>query len=597
MTKDVDDVVRRALPSRPELLGGTSGNFGFVVTGVNLVGGERVTLQAAGVTVLVGANNAGKSTLLAEVASEFRSGPPGPGAPRLAVDSLDFKREGELADFVAWIASNAHLHEYSGHMSFSLAPMHNVNVRELESIWLSLAAGDVRELAAALCFHGDAQGRFGVSTAAEMRESIDDPAMHSVHRLENSTELLAELSAISQTIFGQSLTLDRVGRTRRLRVGDVGLPAPAIDDISREYRDRMTSLPPLESQGDGMRSLIGQLLPLVTASHRLLLIDEPEAFLHPPQAHGLGVQLGKLAATKKVQVVVATHDRSLLTGLLDSGADVSVVRLSRQDGTLNARSLSAERLKEIWRDPVLRYTNVLDGLFHRLVVVTEGDADCGYLAAALDWSGRPADSIPRGEILFVPTGGKGGLAKVCAALRAVGVPLVAAPDLDMLADKRQLAELVGAVGGTWTSDMDKSWRDATSQFTNGQAPAKVGHILSAIQSALGGDLDAPYTPELRETVKAHLRTSRSPWEQVKEFGTLAFKGESRAALDRLLALLDQEGVVLLRVGELERLAPEVTVRKGPGWLSAALGAGTQGNAATQDHLDRIIGSAFGRAGR
>ena len=76
----------------------------------------------------------------------------------------------------------------------------------------------------------------------------------------------------------------------------------------------------------------------------------------------------------------------------------------------------------------------------------------------------------------------------------------------------------------------------------------------------------------------------------------AFKGSARKAASTLLTLLDEVGVVLVKEGELERLAPEVEVRKGPGWLQAALSQGEQCNQVTQDHVDRILRAGGSKLG-
>jgi hypothetical protein len=332
---------------------------------------------------------------------------------------------------------------------------------------------------------------------------------------------------------------------------------------------------------------MGQLLPIVTAAYKVVIIDEPEAFLHPPQAHALGAELGRLAVKADLQILVATHDRSFLTGLLDSGVDVSVVRLTRGDGPTKASRLDSTQLKSLWTDPVLKYTNVLDGLFHRLVVVAEAEGDCAYLSAAIDCDGREEGPLPRNEILFIPTGGKDGMAKVSAALSAVDVPVVAAPDLDMLSDQRKLQLLVNSVGGVWTDEMARLWKLATVDLNAPREPAKVGHVLDAIVSALEGKREAQFSTGDRELVLAQLRTQGSPWASVKDHGMSAFKGSARKAASALLTLLDEAGVVLVEEGELERLAPEVGVRKGPGWLQAALSDGEQCNKVTQAHVDRI----------
>lgn len=580
--------LQAALPGSTQFFGGDVAQFSFSLDSIELVGGESIPLQQAGVTAIVGANNAGKSTILREVWEKLSHQPGHPETPRIAVESLGLTIGGTAADAIAWVGENSSFVQRDSTVGFQRAQTGVVHPAYLAQGWQTQPIVEVGQLASFLAFYGNAQGRFGIGGAAEMRENVDDPPQHPVHRLQDSKPLLDEVSAISQTIFGKSLTLDLLGRTLRLRVGEVGFESPPIDNVPQAYRDKMAELRPLDEQGDGMRSLMGQLLPVVTASYKLLLIDEPEAFLHPPQAQALGAELGRIAAREQIQIVVATHDRGLLTGLLQSGVDVSVVRLTRYDGPPRASRLDSDQLKALWTDPVLKYTNVLDGLFHRMVVVAEAEGDCAFLAAALDCGGRPDGSLPQNEILFVPTGGKDGMAKVCQALSAVDVPVVAAPDLDMLSDKTKLASLVRAVGGEWTKELDKLWNTATSDLNAARELAKAGHVLDAVAGVLGPHREEAYSAELKEAVRAQLRTSSSPWNNVKDYGVAAFRGAARVAAKSLLAELHQIGVVLVEQGELERLAPDVAVRKGPGWLQAALESGAQCGDATQAHINRIL---------
>lgn len=576
-------------PAESHLLSGEADNFDFSVRAINLVGGARIELQKAGVTAIVGANNAGKSTILREVYEKLGHQLGFPEVDGLSVASLDVERVGGPADVVAWLGENAPFVETEHSTGFQRPDgaivSHTGSVQTWQPPYYELGL-----LAPFLIFYGNAQGRFAIGGSAEMRESSGDPPVHPIHHLQDSRELLDEISAISHQMFGRKLSLDVLGRMLRLRVGEVDHEPPRIDDISREYRDAMAALRPLDDQGDGMRSVMGQILPVATGVHRLVILDEPEAFLHPPQAHALGMQLGRISAKNDVQILVATHDRSFLTGLLASGVDTSVVRLSRNDGAPSASRLNAEELQSLWSDPVLKYTNVLDGLFHRLVVVAEAEGDCAFLAAALDYEDRAEGPVPRNEILFVPTGGKSGMRKVCAALTAVNVPVIAAPDLDILAEMTAVRSLVESVGGSWSDELEQLWKVATAGIRSAREPAKVGHVLDSITAALGPNRDDLYSSSYRETVQAHLRTNGSTWGPVKEYGVLAFKGDARKALDALLRALDDVGVVLVQQGELERLAPEVAVRKGPGWLQAALSEGAQCNEHTQAHVDRILAS-------
>jgi len=581
--------LKATLPGYAHLTNGDLTHFDLTVTAIHLLGGGKITLQTPGVTAVVGANNAGKSTILREVSETLAHREGYPETPRISVSSLELKRSGSAADAIAWLGDNADFVVQGTEAGFKRADTGLEHPGLLAQAWDSTIQ-TLGPLSAFLAFYGNAKGRFNLGGSAEMRESVDDPPQHPVHYLQDKTSLLERVSNVSHDVFGSKLTLDPLGRTLRLRVGEIHSEIPRLNEITPEFREEMANLRPLDDQGDGMQSLMGQLLPVVTGAYRLVMIDEPEAFLHPPQAHALGVELGKLAVEHKLQILIATHDRALLTGLLDSQVDVSVVRLTRQEGPPSARWLDAGQLRKLWSDPVLKYTNVLDGLFHRLVVVAEAEGDCAFLQAALDCEGRPPSPMPRNEMLFVPTGGKDGMPKVCAALRAVGVPVVVAPDLDVLSDEAKLRALVESLDASWTAEHHSTWEIATETLREAREPAKVGHVLDAINAALDSKRDENYSNDIKEEMLAQLRTSGSPWSEVKKHGVGAFKGQQFTNVTKLLSLLDDVGIVLVKQGELERLAPEVEARKGPGWIHRALGQAAQCNADTQAHVDRIIDS-------
>jgi hypothetical protein len=239
-----------------------------------------------------------------------------------------------------------------------------------------------------------------------------------------------------------------------------------------------------------------------------------------------------------------------------------------------------------------------------LVVLAEGDQDCRFLAAALDVvdaTGRGAtegrssaapddvdrnEVAPSSEVLFVPCGGKDGIPKIAQALRAARVSVVASPDLDILDSEAKLKALIEVFGGVW-SDFESDYRQATEQFRRPASPATAAHVLAAIKSALEPHGAEPYTADMRAEVNANLRVS-NPWTALKDYGQRAFRGDAAAAAARLLDALDALGVVAVREGELERLAPDLPVAKGPAWLSAAIEAGAHTNPQTQRHIRALI---------
>lgn len=311
------------------LLSGDADGFGLSIESIRLSGGATIATAPGTVTAIVGANNVGKSTLLREIHATL-SASPGYHLPRrLLVEGLQLRRQGSAGDLTAWLAQHAQLVLTEHEVGFRRLGGQAVNQYRISEAWVDGSDQLGPDIANMICFYGNAEGRLGLGSSAELRASVSDAPLHPVHYLQDDLALRDELSSITERIFRRPLTLDTLARTVRLRVGRLSIPAPRVDAITPEYTAAMAQLPPLDQQGDGMRSLLGQLLPLLTGNYPLVLIDEPEAFLHPPQARALGEELGRISGERGAQVIVATHDRNLLAGLLASGAAASVVRLTR----------------------------------------------------------------------------------------------------------------------------------------------------------------------------------------------------------------------------------------------------------------------------
>ena len=243
----------------------------------------------------------------------------------------------------------------------------------------------------------------------------------------------AEFSEICRRTFGFPLTLDRVTGNVQLRVGAPGVETPLLQHPTREYSDAARALPPLAEQGDGVKNYLGMVLHLMTADEAVTIIDEPEAFLHPAQARALGRHLGQQAVKQERQLLTATHDRDFVLGLLEAECPVLFVRINRDGNTNTFASLLPEDVQAIWDKPALRYSNLIQGLFHRAVIVCEGDPDCRWYAAVLDRLAADAGFSPE-EALFVPGGGKNQVPASLKALDSLKVESFGLLDFDTLYD-------------------------------------------------------------------------------------------------------------------------------------------------------------------
>ena len=557
------------------------------------IGGSIIRPPAAGVTAIVGGNNVGKSTALRDLVALIHREPGNEPVGWHLVHEVVLEKEGDAADLLAWLDRHAEFvarpSQTAGFVRLGhQQPMHP-NIASM--YWTQGAETRLGQLGTFLVHYADALSRAGMVQGVGQRQDISDPPSHPLHCLQDDPELAKSFSDVSQRIFRRPLTLDRLSANTSLRVGVPSVTAPPVDAVSAEYRESLVRLPLLDQQGDGMKSLLGLLLPVITAQFPIVVIDEPEAFLHPPQAFELGRTLATIAQRQRIQIFLATHDRNLLTGLLDVDGPVTVVRLDREEDRTTAAQLAHEDVRQIWSDPVMRYSNVLDGLFHRLVVVAEADPDCRFYAAALDARDEESsDVLPPSEVHFVPAGGKDGMPKIIRALRALHVRVVASPDLDVLDDAGKVQKLVEAFGGDWSA-LQADYDASTAGFRNEQTQATCGDVLAVLNEQLSARAGDPWTEDVRDALRPHLRASRSKWHELKRFGVAAFAGQAAARAMSLLDGMDRMGICCVRVGELEQMAPTLAVRKGPAWLPAALDAGAHKASPAQDHLVRVLRAA------
>ena len=275
--------------------------------------------------------------------------------------------------------------------------------------------------------------------STEMRLTVSNalqrdiqPESHPIYKLYKSEQLAQEISDYFHQAFGVDLIVNRNEmRTIPLHVGQAPDKNAYTIKSQDEYYDLVSALPKLQDQGDGMRSFASILLDTFTSEHSITLIDEPEAFLHPPQARVLGKMLAKNNPNNR-QLFISTHSEDFLQGLLDAdNENVTVIRINRVDNINKMSILANSEIKKLWSNPLLRYSNILSGLFHEKVVVCESDYDCLFYQAVMNAMYESKGEIAP-DILFIHCGGKSRAKDVVNALRAVNVPVVAICDFDLL---------------------------------------------------------------------------------------------------------------------------------------------------------------------
>jgi hypothetical protein len=318
-----------------------------------------------------------------------------------------------------------------------------------------------------------------------------------------------------------------------------------------------------------MRSFAGVLLATSVGRESVVLIDEPEAFLHPPQARLLGTTLVQ-DRNRGRQLFIATHSTDILRGVLETeSADVRVLRIQRSGPKNIVRLLNNDRIKELWGDPLLRYSNILDGLFHESVVVCEADADCRFYSAVLDATlSQKGDDRRRPDLMFTHCGGKSRLPVVIRALREVDVPVKAVADFDVLSEQEPLKSIVESLGATW-STLETEWQLVKSAVDSKKPDLSTSEVKAEIEKIFDSISSSTFPPDAKARIQTALKRT-SPWAHAKLCGS-AFvpSGDASKACKSLLESLEKAGLHVVEVGELEGFL-RTEGGHGPKWVNATL---------------------------
>jgi hypothetical protein len=267
---------------------------------------------------------------------------------------------------------------------------------------------------------------------------------------------------------------------------------------------------------------------------------------------------------------------------------MTVIRL-RRVGDVNVPSvLDSARVSELWSDPVLRYSNLLDGLFHSGVVLCESDGDARLYGAALE-EYTNAQGLSSADLLFAQSGGKAGLPKAIRVLDSLSVPIAAVADIDVLRDEALLKKIVEALDGDWTEAMATDFGVVSSAVKQLPAAAPVIRDVSdQISQTLGEDMSARLTEEHSRRIRAITKSSDG-WRLVRDSGGLNAipNGDARSSAERLVEALADTGLFVVRDGALEHWAPTIG-KDGPAFVSAALAQDVhRENAALHAFVTRI----------
>lgn len=398
------------------------------------------------ITIFVGPNYSGKSKLIREIGDLFQHGYA--TSERVIADDIqlrtysveeahtlmsDFSLEPNLGEIVhpdhIFVGANGARTQV--HVPAIVNALVNFNT-------LPDSHGGKQNLAGSILRHKtrilDGQGRIGLCNDQAMGDMLA-PATTSFRQLWQDDILRAELREIVFDAFGEYLTIDPTnGGQLRLRLSQRA-PTSLNEEqgLTLESRNFHSQSTLLSLASDGAKAFCGIMTEVMVGKPDLLLIDEPEAFLHPTLSFGLAKHVAKQMDGTNKRLFVSTHSPHFLMGCVASGVPVNVVRLTYRNRVATARILPNAELAQIMKVPLLRSSGVLSALFYENVVMTEGDTDRAFYQEINERLLNAGDAnlgIP--NCLFLNANGKDQIPTIMEPLRKFGIPVAGIYDLDFI---------------------------------------------------------------------------------------------------------------------------------------------------------------------
>ncbi|MBJ2153775.1 ATP-dependent endonuclease [Paracoccus sp. IB05] len=367
-------------------------------------------------------------------------------------------------------------------------------------------------------------------------QRLTDPAQSTIAALFQDDALRHALSDIIYDSFQMHLVIDPT---------EMGSFAYALSEtrppaeIERAFTDQAIEFfrdsHPLSASSDGTKAFVGVLSEVIAGDVEVIIIDEPEAFLHPGLAYTLGRQIGlKIGADK--QLFAATHSPHFLMGCLSAGAPIDVVRLTHRAGRGTAQLLPAMRLSQMMNDPLLRSVGVVSALFYESAVVVEADSDRAFyeeINNRLDLYSPPSVR----HATFLNAHNKQTASEIVAELRQVGVPSALVVDIDWIKEDGQVC---------------------TKYFNAAGIPEGLRQGLR----------------NTRQTVRAYLNAANPDYK--RQGGIDLLTGDELATAVAFFNQMETYGLFTVRTGELESWLPHLNCHRNKSvWLGemfAALGS-------------------------
>ena len=296
----------------------------------------------------------------------------------------------------------------------------------------------------------------------------------------------------------------------------------------------------LDDDGHGLRSCVAIILNLLLGQGRLILLDQPELFLHPAQAMRFGRWIARNIEDLQCQVVLSTHSSDFLTGVATHDASqLSILRLSRDEEHTVATTIESMMFEPIVETACSRH-DLMQSLFGCGVVLVDNNDD---YRIAKHLTHR---HLGQSQVAVCQCQDQSIMGQVAGMLRRARLPTVVCTRFDLLAKKTRFTRFVEDITNkdfatSWLGVREKVARQM-EQPVDAQAMASNTREMEQFLDGFNGGNDVSTTlPELGQNTR---------WYEFSRLGLDLLPDDLQAWVNQMVEELKVQGIFIAPRGTL-----------------------------------------------
>lgn len=545
--------------------------------------GTEYSFNEDDIVVFVGANNVGKSRTLKDIKNDLLNS----STEKIIVKEVEYlannfsmKSMKQYFDRNYCLDSNGNYIVSTGleqSWSYNRLNFENINV-------------DQKFLYKAFFVFLSTENRLSITSPISFSHVQDQYNLKMMNELEVDFSKIKKLNNILLSSFNMAIDIDQEyinnSYSKLYKFGTEIEIEKTINSNTRTAKQKLKKLENLHDQGDGIRSFVAILASLIVNEKSLYLLDEPETFLHPPQARTLGNYLVDLSKNK--QCFISTHNIDLIRGLLEKKSSrVKIIKIDRLNNENKFSMLNNENLIKIAGDKNLKYSNILNGLFYQQIVLCESESDCKFYSAILE----SISNVLYQNTLFCAVGGKDQFKVVIPLLNNLSIKYKVIADLDLINNKSKLQSLLNSIDESIYNGIIIDHDEFLNLFNSGT------YSLIRDQETIKKDILKLFTDE-RYMSDETANKIKIVLKNINNLKLLKING--RACLppglcvekfNKIVDTLNDNNIYVVECGEIERFVPSVNSH-GSTWVDEVFTRYPTINECEYDDAKKFIKKVF-----